>query len=281
MLYRIAVLITCHNRREKTLSSLSALFHADLLKNYSLDIFLVDDGSTDGTSIAVQNNFPSVNIIKGDGNLFWNGGMHLSWTTAKNKNDFDFYLWLNDDTIILTDALTNAILSSEEKGNASIICGATMSADFKCTYSAFRRISKHKFEKIEPNGKLQKCEVFNGNFVLIPQKVFHQVGNLDSSFTHFLGDFDYGLRASKLNISSYMLSDYIGYCEAGSSYRNWKNPNIKAIERIKLLYSPLGNNPLQFFKYQLRHFGLLSAIKYFISEHYKTIFIIKKNNEET
>ena len=52
----IAVLITCHNRKLKTLKCLTALHNATLPKNHMMDIFLVDDGCSDGTALAVKKN---------------------------------------------------------------------------------------------------------------------------------------------------------------------------------------------------------------------------------
>jgi GT2 family glycosyltransferase len=72
----IAILITCYNRKEKTLSCLAALFNCIVPDGYGFDVFLVDDGSTDGTSDAIKEGFTQVNIIQGNGNLFWNRGMH-------------------------------------------------------------------------------------------------------------------------------------------------------------------------------------------------------------
>lgn len=51
--------------------------------------------------------------------------------------------------------------------------------------------------RIIPNGKLQLCEYFNGNIVLIPQAVYSVVGMNNPSYSHSIGDFDYGLRAKK------------------------------------------------------------------------------------
>ena len=58
----IAVLLTCHNRKDKTLSCLSSLFAAterynlskEEGKNVGLDIFITDDGCTDGTADAIR-----------------------------------------------------------------------------------------------------------------------------------------------------------------------------------------------------------------------------------
>jgi GT2 family glycosyltransferase len=91
---KIAVLLTCFNRKKKTLKCLSSLF---AISNF--DVYLVDDASTDGTSEEIQVQYPSVNIIKGNGNLFWNRGMYLAWSYALNDN-YDYYLWLNDDVVL-------------------------------------------------------------------------------------------------------------------------------------------------------------------------------------
>jgi GT2 family glycosyltransferase len=77
-MYTIAVLLTCHNRRDKTITCLDSLYNCLLPSDFQLDVFLVDDGSSDGTSKAVSEKFPSVNVIQGNGNLFWNQGMRLA-----------------------------------------------------------------------------------------------------------------------------------------------------------------------------------------------------------
>ena len=69
---RIATLLTCHNRVAKTIACLSSLQAI----NFNSDIYLVDDGSEDGTSKIVNKLYPNVNIILGNGDLFWNRGMY-------------------------------------------------------------------------------------------------------------------------------------------------------------------------------------------------------------
>ena len=70
----LAVIMACHNRREHTLSCLKALKQQSVNGKVVVDVYLLDDGSTDGTSAAVKNTFPNVHIVEGDGNLFWNRG---------------------------------------------------------------------------------------------------------------------------------------------------------------------------------------------------------------
>lgn len=100
----IAVLLTVHDRKNKTLRCLENLYKQVLPNYLRLDIYLTDDGCTDGTPEAIKRQFPKVHIIKGDGNLFWNRGMYRAWEEAA-KQDYNFYLWLNDDSYLFDGAL--------------------------------------------------------------------------------------------------------------------------------------------------------------------------------
>ena len=52
---RIAVLITCFNRIDKTINCLDSLYNSKSIDDYLIDVYLVDDGSTDGTRIKITN----------------------------------------------------------------------------------------------------------------------------------------------------------------------------------------------------------------------------------
>ena len=56
----IAVLITCHNRKTKTLRCLENLLKKETTKNVIVDVYLTDDGCTDGTPEAVAELYPQV-----------------------------------------------------------------------------------------------------------------------------------------------------------------------------------------------------------------------------
>lgn len=266
---KIAVLITCHNRREKTIACLKSLFQCQLPENYNFDVFLVDDGSTDGTSEAVKNEFPNVNIIQGNGQLFWNRGMRLAWETAAKEINYNYYLWLNDDTKIFKDALTMMLDGAKSLNNERIIVGAVCSElNGIVTYSGFN--VKNKI--LSPNGNWQDCHYFNGNIVLIPSYVFNKVGFLDHQFRHALGDIDYGLRALKLGLANSLSPYFLGYCETHEADPVWCNISYPWYKRLKNLYTPLGNNTIEFFIFDQRHKGLLTAVFHFLTIHLRTFF---------
>ena len=248
----IAVLLTVFNRKRETLNCLENLFKQVIPNGYSLDVYLVNDGCTDGTPEAVAEQFPQVNIIHAEGNLFWNRGMHLAWTTAAKTKDYDDYLWLNDDTILNQGAIEILLQTAKETKNNAIVVGTTSAVENKEQVTYGGRSFKEGL--LAPQKQAQACDYFNGNMVLIPNAVYKIVGTHDPVFHHALGDFDYGLRAAKLGVQSFVAPGFLGKCDVHTSLPTWCNPKKTFKQRWKAFRSPLGNNPEEFFVFEKRFF---------------------------
>ncbi len=261
----IAVLLTVHNRKDKTLSCLSRLYNQLLPEEHELEVFLTDDGSTDGTSNAVKEQYPLVHIVQGDGNLYWNRGMHKAWEFASNKKKFDYYLWLNDDTHLFKDAIIKLCKCSKQHQDKSIIVGATVdiATNKKVTYGG-----RIKGLVPKPNGFAIEVDYFNGNIVLVPKSVYNTLGNLDNYFTHSKGDFDYGLRAKKNGIKIFQVGEAMGECDEHEKLDIWCNPAVPMKKRWKMLHRPNGMPPKETFYLEYRHIGLLTAFF-----HYQTVYL--------
>jgi GT2 family glycosyltransferase len=244
---KIAVLLTCHNRKLKTLACLSAFFAQTLPEKVEVCVYLVDDGSTDGTEEAVRQTYPQVKVLQGDGNLFWNGGMSLAWTEAMQDN-YDYYLWLNDDTNLYPNALKTLLATSrhlvEQGCHQSIVVGSTQDPETKAhTYGGLVKSSwwhPLKFRLLEPDLEIQICDTMHGNCVLIPKKVVQTVGNLDSNFVHGGGDWDYGLRAKRKGCQIWIAPGYLATCSCNSLKGTWEDKELTLKERLKQISHPKG-----------------------------------------
>lgn len=275
MNYKIAVLLTCFNRKDKTLSCLQSLYS----QSSQLDIYLVDDGSTDGTYAAVQSCFPDVTLIKGTGSLYWSGGMRLAFSHAMDKG-YDYYLWLNDD-VTLYDGAIEILLNSNlacltDKGTPSITIGSMQDPSTK-KMSYGGRISASalfplKMKNVVTNDSIQCCNAINGNLVLIPKEVALSVGNISTKFTHALGDFDYSLRAQYKGFKSYIAPGYLGACS--NDKIAFFDKNIPIAERVASLRKPTGLPPIkEWLIFTKRHAGIfwplywMKAIVSFLFPH--------------
>jgi len=277
---RIAVLLTCFNRKAKTLESLSSVHKAleETSETITLDIYLTDDGSTDGTSEAVKAAYPQVNILQGTGSLYWAGGMRNSWTEALKK-EYDFYFLLNDDTNVYPN-LFNEFINTEayclkNYQQQGIYIGSTLDQlSQKISYGGNVFINKFlgTAKKVMPNQESpQDCELGNANIMFVHSSVVDKIGILHESFLHGLADFDYTLMAIKKDIPVLIMPNYIGECtnDNKNPYDTFHTLSLK--KRIEVLNSPIGLDFKSNLKYMQRNFPLRFPMVYFAG-WFKVVF---------
>jgi GT2 family glycosyltransferase len=265
----IATIITCHNRKEKTLTCLKNLNNQDGIDDVNLIVYLVDDGSSDGTGDAVKQKFPQVNILEGNGTLYWNGGMRLAFSEAM-KNDYDYYLWLNDDTFLYSDAVKLLLETSKnmkQKIGGDVIATGTIKdiETGEVFYGGRNQKSKLqplKFILLENSIESQQCDTFNGNVVLIPRNVTKEIRNISSEFSkQHGGDFDYGLRAKYAGFESWVAPGFIGRCSSNPIEGTIFDIRLSLKERRKKMNTPRGVPPAkEWMIFAKRHAGILWPI---------------------
>lgn len=260
MYVRIAALLTCHNRKSKTYDCLMSLAKGE--KKCQIDVFLTDDGSTDGTADMIKNEFPKVHLIFGDGNLYWSRGMYSSWKEAL-KGDYDYYLWLNDDIILYDTFLEELFECYKIVGGHAIVSG--LIEDINKTEIIYGGCNENK-QIIKSGNRPNNIMFMNGNVVLVPKSVVDTIGIIDPVFHHDLGDVDYGLSAVEngIKVVSTRIPIGAGYKNNYCRVRKW---GVSINKRFKVLYSPLGSVPSINYYYRKKHFGLLNAISYWLYLH--------------
>ena len=272
---KIAILITCYNRRTTTLACLKALYQQDL----TFDVYLTDDNSTDGTPEAVKANYPEVKILQGNGSLFWGGGTRLAFAEAL-KADYDYYIWLNDDSLLKSNALrilfdTYQELALKDKPNSIVVGSMQDPISGTITYGGYIGDSWRplKFKILPASEEPQECETINGNLVLIPRSVATIVGNIDQAFRHQVGDFDYGLRARKLGCNLYVAPGYLGTCSRNTIQGTWMDTNLSLKQRLqKFKFKGSSLLRLDSWLYARRHGGVLWLL-YWITPYMQFVFI--------
>lgn len=268
----VALLMTVHHRKAKTLSFLSECFRQiDALTSddrYSFTFFLNDDGSTDGLSVDVAEQFPQVKLIKTQGNKYWCGGLRTVWTEAA-KEDFDYYIWLDYDLELCETAFSVLLDNSAFLRDKAIVVGSVADSKGKLIYGGRTRYGK----LIEPDPVIPvACSIMNGNLVLIPKSVFYALGLMDERYLQYLWDFDYGIRAVKANITRVIAPGILATCERHEELPVWRNPKYTLVQRYGALRRPKGVPFKQYFLYQKRNLGIFRACILFLELNFKVIF---------
>ncbi len=258
----IIALMTCHNRREKTVASIGRFMSCELPDGYDRNVVLADDGSTDGTAEAVSAAFQDVVIERGDGNLFWNRGMLRAWQRALELKP-DYVLWLNDDTLLYPDALSHLLETDawirETSGQPGIAVGSTENARGELSYGGAvsgEGMSRFKLRKVVPAATPQPAETMNGNCVLVPREVFARIGLLNGVFRHGMGDNDYGFRARKAGVPIWVMPGFAGRCDNDNFVPgSFNDRTLPLKQRWKKIMSPKGLPPASWWVFCRSHAG--------------------------
>lgn len=268
---RLAVLMTVHNRCDKTLLSLRSVL-LNRPDDLEISAFVVDDGSTDGTSSAIQTDFPDVYVVHGNGALYWNGGMCKAYEAARERGEFDDYLWLNNDTVLRAGALrtmaAHAKTCRDRFGRPVVVVGTTADSvnSGHLTYGGRARTTWYRplyYRLVRPDEREVTCDTMNGNCVLVPSEVVAKVGWLDSNFVHGLGDYDYGFRVSGAGFPIVVAPSVVGDCARNEWPDRAGVVALSLAERWRRTTGPKLFPVRPWLRFVRRHVGLLWPVFFF------------------
>ena len=240
---KVLLIVTCFNRKDLTLRFLKSVKKTFNINQFNLDIVLIDDASPDQTGLAVKKEFPEIQVVYGDGTLYWAGGVRLALKyLGETFYSYDQLLLANDDVEFLPEAFSK-ILDLSNTRNA-IVGGTVVTRDGKVesTGGKLGIICKPRPRLLVANGKVQECDMLPGHVLLIPINRLVQLGGFDPNLPYRFLDLDITIRASRSGIPVLLApepvaitNDYHDYYEETSAMRG----SIKELTS-RILLSPKG-----------------------------------------
>jgi N-acetylglucosaminyl-diphospho-decaprenol L-rhamnosyltransferase len=209
---KVSAIIPCFNDWEHTRLSLSALKKS----NYKdLSIIVVDDGSSDSTSANIAREFIDVQVIRGDGNLWWSGSMNFGIQKAM-KNNTDYIFVLNNDVLVSPDTISELVLCAQNNSGAiigSLVYDAkepqviwSAGGDLKWPWPGEVQKGVGEFDRGQYDGTRQ-VEWTPGMGTLIHRDILLKLRNYDAyNMPQYIADVDFCLRAGKLGYKTLITS---------------------------------------------------------------------------
>jgi GT2 family glycosyltransferase len=154
----------------------------------SLEVFVVDNASSDNTASSVQAEFPQVTVIRNSTRLGFSTNNNMVLRQGRGR----YLMLLNDDTLVLEGALDNMIDYMERQPTAGAVGGNLLNADgtyqlavsrfpnpmLEALFPAFNWYGRRIFRSKTPVA----VDCVSGGAMLIRRKVMESVGVLDTSF---------------------------------------------------------------------------------------------------
>ena len=170
-----------------------------------LKIYVVDDGSSDGTGDWLNKQL-DINIVQGNGNLFWSGAINLGLKNIlKIANPDDWLLLINNDVLInpnYVETIFNIAKNNYPAAIGSIIKnknGKVVSVGPKIFTKSLKIKDLNDYKKIFKNKKLLKdVDALSGRGVIYPLKSIVEVKGINQYiFPHYFADYELSLRIKK------------------------------------------------------------------------------------
>jgi len=270
-MYKIAIIFTCFNRVNTTRRFLKSLNDAFIPAELNLEVFGLDDGSSDGTYNELI--IHGVKAFKSNGSEYWAGGMRKIISKIDLKK-YDFVLCVNDDIVLnfnVFDILLNTIREHSSNIRNSIFVASCYSNN-RLTYGSVHLQKKYYGYRLHlSHSQDTLVNTFNMNFTLIPTDIIRKFGFLDEVFTHHWADFDYGIRMTSKGVNIIQIHDHICNCDRDMSAAGSFDMSYNFTKRLKLFLGPKEQLPAERWIFYKRHGGFLWILG-FLSSYFLFFF---------
>ncbi len=245
---RVEIIAPVHNRRDITLQCLRSLSRINK-ENLEVHIIIVDDGSTDGTEESINREFPEVEVIRGDGNLWFTGGTNLGIETALKYNP-DYILTINDDEVFDENFLKFMVECAET--NPRSIIGSLLllwdephklfqvSPKWNTFTGGFRHWYKQTIWTVPENP--WEVEIIVGNCVLFPVEAIKESGLMNQKRHPHYGDSEYTPRMRRNGWKLLIEPRARVFCQPNNVAPSLKKMGMKKLLRTLFIDKGNGNS---------------------------------------
>lgn len=219
-----------------------------ILKNTTVPykLFLVDNGSTDGTleyfNSLKENTSIELEVIHSTTNLGFSGGNNLALKEIQNNPEFTHVLLLNNDTIVTKDYLERFLYHLESNKHSGMVGAVSNYAggmqhvgNIHVPPEDTQKVAEEIYQKNK--NKSIETSMLVGFCVLIKREVIDQIGILDESIgTAMHEDNDLCLRAKLAGYKLYVAKDVFIYhfgSKTVNSAFNGRNQFLKTREAFR------------------------------------------------
>ena len=203
---KLSIIIVNYNVKEFVKNLLISLEKA--LKNFTSEIIIIDNASSDGSVEDIKNKFPTIKLIANKNNVGFGKANNQGLEIA----DGEYIVLLNPDTIVKENTFKNLIDFIQEKPDVGMVTCKVLNPDgtlqlacrrsFPGPWTSFTKVTG--LSKLFPKSKLfarynltylneneiNEVDAVSGSFMMFKKNVYNKVGGFDSRFFMYGEDLD-------------------------------------------------------------------------------------------
>lgn len=290
--FDLSIIIVNWNTKQLLLDCISSIYST--VRGASYEVFVVDNGSTDGSVETVSQAFPAVNVIVNTGNL----GFAKANNVALRRMSGRYAVLLNSDTILKEAALENMLDFMERQPQAGMCGPQLLNKDGSRQNSAgnfpmllIEFMSKKLVRILFPetyNQAFKSYVVGSAGFVavdfivgacmMVRKTAMDEAGMLDEDYFFLYEEVDWCFRMKRAGWFVYHLPDVEIYHLGGQSMKeinlrarveSWrsrylffeKSLKLSSSARYGLLFMGILQNTYQFIVYTLLNFPVFFMVR--------------------
>ncbi len=196
----VAIIILNWNNDRDVLTCLLSLKKVDYP---NIEIWIVDNGSTDPSSPIFQEYYPEAHVLRLSKNLGYTGGNNVGIQQALDHHA-DWVFLLNNDTTLAPDALSSMISVGQNRSDIGVIgptiyhttapdiiqtAGGLLDQYLRTTHRGLNQVDRGQF--LVPTG----VDWVSGCALLARSVMIRQIGLLDDRFFMYNEELDWCIRA--------------------------------------------------------------------------------------
>lgn len=235
------IVIPVHNRLPLTLACLASLQEQTYR---SFRVYVVDDGSADGTAAAVEERFGramDLELLAGDGNLWWAGAIRDGTLAVLASAGLDDVLvTLNNDVTVPPGLLATALRLMEDHPGA-MLGAVSVDSEDRCTVTqtgwhvrswplalTSRIWFPRSLDELRGEPPVVSVDLLPGTCTFIPLQLVRRFGTVAAdTLPHYHADSEFSWRLRKAGAPVYLARDLRVYHRMGTTGR-MGDPHRKA-----------------------------------------------------
>ncbi|RMH00305.1 MAG: glycosyltransferase family 2 protein [Chloroflexi bacterium] len=234
----LSVIVVSYNTRQLLDDCLASLVRANMPEG-GMEIIVVDNASTDGSPEMVAEKYPQVCLIASDENLGFAAANNRGTAVAHGE----YLLFLNSDTRVSVDALAQPLAYLQQHPEVGALTVRLMYPNGQrdpdnhrgfptpwnafCHFSGLNRLFPGAplfngyFQSWQDFSQTHTVDVIAGSYMMMPAKLFHELGGWDETYFFYGEDIDfcYRIRQAGYQIVYYPHVEVLHYKGASSGLR--------------------------------------------------------------